>query len=112
MRTTMQPLEIGQRVIVWAVSTMGYDGDQRVVDRHSIVTVDAVITGQTVRYLGRYQSARGVGLYPDEDYAQAELHVTGSVELWCVRMGMKNREHLVQDADLEPGSILLPHNFT
>jgi hypothetical protein len=104
----MQALEIGQRVIVRAISTMGYDGhNNRVVNRNSIVPVDAVITGQAVRYLGKYHRSHG-GDGWGEDYTPAELAVSGSVTLWCVRMGLKNREHLVQDADLEPGSVR-PH---
>jgi hypothetical protein len=105
----MQALEIGQRVIVKAVSTLGYECKQRVVDRHSIVAADAVITGRTIRYLGHYHKATG-GSYGgfEDSYNLAFLGVTGSVELWCVRFGTMNREHWVQDADLEPGSVQPP----
>jgi hypothetical protein len=68
----MQALEIGTRVIVRAVSTVGYiDDHQRVVIRNSIVPVDAVITGQVIRRLGRYRPAMGGGY--DGDYNPAEL---------------------------------------
>jgi hypothetical protein len=99
----MQALEIGQRVIVRAISTLGYADEHRVVNRNSIVPADAAVTGRTMRYLGRYHRSTGGGY--DGDYNPAFLGVTGSVELWCVRFGMLNREHLVQDADLEPGSV-------
>jgi hypothetical protein len=102
----MQALEIGQRVIVRAISTLGYADEHRVVNRNSIVPADAAVTGRTMRYLGRYHRSTGGGY--DGDYNPAFLGVTGSVELWCVRFGMLNREHLVQDADLEPGSVR-PH---
>lgn len=108
----MQNLDIGQRVIVRAISTLGYAGDTRIVDRCPIVPVDAVVTGQVIRYLGTYHRARGGPYGIDiEDYSPAELHVSSSVELWCVRAGMKNREHLVHDADLEPGSLWLSHEL-
>lgn len=104
----MKDFEIGQRVIVNAVATMGYDErDNRIVRRNSIVPVDAVITGQATRYLGRYHGASH-GNWANDEYSPAELAVSGSVTLWCVRMGTKNKEHLVQDADLEPGSVR-PH---
>lgn len=101
----MQVLEIGTRVIVSAISKMGYEDSTRIVERSEIVPADAVVTGRSIRFLGEYNRARG-GIFGDgEDYEQASLAVSGSVELWCVRFGSMNREQLVQDTDLKPGSI-------
>ena len=100
----MQSLEIGQRVIVTAVTTLEYEDVFRKLFRHSIVEMDAAVTGRTIRPLGKYHRSHGGDAWGD-DFTPAELEVTGTAELWCVRFGLMNREHLVQDADLRPGSL-------
>lgn len=96
----MKNLTIGDRVIVRAVSALGYanERDRVVFTQQAEKPFDAVIVGLAVKYLGTYRGSH----WPDHsgEHDPPHLKVTGSVTLWEVRNGMVNKPLLVRDEDL------------
>lgn len=70
----------------------------------------AVIVGQVVKQLGTYSPGHNgrSNWYGDDDPEGPSLTVTGTVALWIVRQGLRNREWHVRDEQVKP----LPEGVT
>ena len=105
----MKTLKIGQTVMVTGKALVGYSWineieAQRRLEWWSTEPFMAVVVGQVVKQLGTYCSGSSRNWYGqgDDDYDGPSLTVTGTVILWRVRQGFRNKELLVRDEDIAP----------
>ena len=92
--------EIGDWVSVSAVVEPNYQGNKRIVTKIPVAAVGQVV-GMSRIQTGTYNRGyRSSGLFDCED-DQPSLSVDGSVEVWLVRRGLRNRPIRVLDSDLK-----------
>lgn len=108
----MQDFLIGQSIVVSHIADPSYHyppfdmtgkrkgAGRRIVAARRIKPVIAVIIGKAVRQLGYYCAGRpaysGMGSW-GEDFDPPSLDVTGTVTLWQLRTGWRNRPLLAFD---------------
>lgn len=106
----MKNLTLGSYVLVNRISTVEYDDRDKGVCKYPCEPFKAVVVGQAIKRIGKYQPQRGGrDGFGDEDYQEAYLHVTGTVTLWEVKATMTGKIILVGDDDLtEIGPFTVP----
>jgi hypothetical protein len=93
----MKSLNIGTRVIFDRLAAVDYgDEDDKVLMSAPIKPMVGWIVGIATKRLGRRQ-----GGIPGEDYEPAYLQVSGTVYLWQVKTGLRNKILLVRDEDIQ-----------
>ena len=92
---------IGQRVLVTAVTSMGYDSENnRLSFRTPLNTPqEYTVIGAVRRQLGKYKR-ESKPTYFDEDYTPAELMVTGTILLYQCRSSMLGKVIDVAPSDI------------
>lgn len=96
----MQELKIGQAVVCTGYVQLEYDEtNHRKPFDYPTRNFNGVIVGKAIQPLGKYH---GPSYGMEWDAESPYLVIRGTVELWQVKIGWRNKPLLVRDENLQP----------